>query len=145
MKGGKKYTQAEFNKDLMELTNLINGLDGGANKAEKRSFKLVEVDGKPVMAGRYTADAPLTAARRAYSVLCRKAKGDKCTHKFYIQETTRGSNKKVYGPYHGKRTKRSKPVKVKIAGKEVVYKYNSEVKSMSGNQKGGNKKWAFYS
>jgi len=144
MKGGKKYTQAEFNKDLMELTNLINGLEGGAS-TEKRSFKLVEVDGKPAIKGRYTADAPLTAARHAYSVLCRKAKGDKCTHKFYIQETTRGSNKKVYGPYLGKRSKRSKPVKVKIAGKDVIYKYNSEVKSLGGDQKGGSKKWAFYS
>jgi len=144
MKGGKKYTQAEFNKDLMELTNLINGLDGGA-RSEKRSFKLVELNGKPVVAGRYTADAPLTAAQHAYSVLCRKSKGDKCSHKFHIQETTRGSNKKVYGPYLGKRKKLAKPVTVTIAGKKVVYKYDSDVKHLSGSQKGGSKKWSFYS
>ncbi len=95
------------------------------------------------MVGRYTADAPLTAARHAYAVLCRKAKGDKCTHKFYIQETTRGSNKKVYGPYLGKRKKRAKPMTVMIKGKKIVYKYDTSVKLL-GDQKGGYKKYAFY-
>jgi len=137
-----KYSQAEFNKDLAELTNLINGLDGGA-KAEKRTFKVVEVDGKAKMAGRYSADSPLTAARRAYSILCRSSSGDKCTHKFMLKETTRGSNKKVYGPYVGSRKKRAKPLTVMIAGKKITYKYDSTVRSMK-DQKGGNKKWKFY-
>lgn len=138
---GKKYTQNEFNKDLTELTKLINGL-GGA-KADKRSFKVVMVDGKSVNKGRYNADSPLTAARRAYSVLCRDSKGDKCTHKFMLKETTRGTNKKVYGPYLGSRKKRSKPLTVTIAGKKITYRYDSSVKSLK-SQKGG-KKWSFYS
>jgi hypothetical protein len=132
-----KYKQSEFNNDLMELTKLINGL-GGGGKGEKRSFKLVQVDGKTVNKGRYNADSPLTAARRAYSVLCREASGDKCTYKFMLKETTRGSNKKVYGPYLGSRKKRAKPLTVMIAGKKITYKFDSSVKSLK-DQKGGKK------
>ena len=47
--------------------------------------------------------SPGQAARRAYKQICNKhnLKGTKCKITFSLRETTRGSSKKVYGPYAG--------------------------------------------
>ena len=67
---------------------------------------------------------------------------------FSIQETTRGSDKKIYH-YEGKRVKLSKPIVLKLKDKrtgkvkEVVKKYNNVIKSLGyehpDDKKGGRK------
>jgi hypothetical protein len=53
-----------------------------------------------------------------------------CSYKFAIQETTRGSNKKVYH-YQGKRVKLAQPIVLELKDKKtgdvkkVVKKYNN--------------------
>lgn len=115
----------------------------GGKMGDKRSFKLVEVDGNAVREsnqGRYTGVAPEVAAEHAFRQLCLRKKGDKCSHKFFMAETTRGSKKKVYGPYKGEQKLRPKPLKFKRGKDTIVSKYQREVR-LVGNQKGG--RWAF--
>ena len=160
-----------FKQELSRLEGLLNSLNrknksrkvaakkGGANKPsdDSRFFKLVSVNGKDVEdGGRYELPlktksgkaqrrGPKDKASTAFSELCQKhkKKGEECRFKFAIQETTRGSNKKVYH-YEGKRVKLSKPVVLKLKDKktgkvkEVVKKYTNVIKSLgSDNLKGG--------
>lgn len=123
-----------------------------------RHFKLVEVSGKSVDDdGRYNLPAttskgkpqkrgPKEMASKAFTQLCKKHKrGDECHFKFAIQETTRGSNRKVYH-YEGKRVKLAKVESYKTkGGKTIERKYRNELKSLGSSaeqsQKGG---WVFY-
>ena len=164
-----------FQKELTKLEGLLNSLNkrnskrktgrmsGGANKnknsEDSRFFKLVSVNGKEVEdGGRYELPlrtkygkpqrrGPKDKASTAFSELCQKHKRkEECKFKFAIQETTRGSDKKVYH-YEGKRVKLSKPVVLKLKDKktgkvkEVVKKYTNVIKSLgsehSKNHKGG--------
>lgn len=165
-----------FQKELTKLEGLLNSLNkrnssrrkngrmsGGANKnknsEDSRFFKLVSVNGKEVEdGGRYELPlrtkhgkpqrrGPKDKASTAFSELCQKHKRkEECRFKFAIQETTRGSDKKVYH-YEGKRVKLSKPVVLKLKDKktgkvkEVVKKYTNVIKSLgsehSKNHKGG--------
>jgi hypothetical protein len=137
----KTYTNKDFNKDLEELNRMMSQntnrghFSGGADG--KRSYKLVEVDGKRVSTGRYHGDSPSTAATRVFrSLVLREDKepGDGFTKTFTIKETTRGSGKKEYGPYVGKRSKRAKPITFKRGGETIVSKFVNEVvmKEMKG-------------
>jgi len=123
-----------------------------------RHFKIVEVSGKSVDDdGRYNLPevtskgkpqkrGPKEMASKAFTQLCKKHKrGDECHFKFAIQETTRGSNRKVYH-YEGKRVKLAKVESYKTkGGKTIVRKYRNELKSLGSSaeqsQKGG---WVFY-
>lgn len=121
---------------------------GAASKEETRFFKLISVDGKDVDGGRYELPAktksgkvqtrgPKDKASTAFSELCQKSKSksSECKHKFSIQETTRGSDKKIYN-YEGKRVKLEKPVILKLKDKktgkvkEVVKKFTNIIKSL---------------
>jgi len=121
---------------------------GGASSEETRFFKLIRVDGKDVDGGRYELPAktksgkvqtrgPKDKASTAFSELCQKnkSKGSECKHKFSIQETTRGSDKKIYN-YEGKRVKLAKPIELKLKDKktgkvkEVVKKFTNIIKSL---------------
>jgi hypothetical protein len=103
--GGLEYSDSDFE-------HFIYG-GGNNNNDEKRRFTVTEVDGKSVDlgdGGRYTVTliaSPSDAARKAFSALCKKF--EKASLTFSIRETTRGSKKKVYGPYIGNRKKLSKP------------------------------------
>ena len=61
-----------------------------------------------------------------------------CSYKFAIQETTRGSDKKVYN-YQGKRVKLAKPVVLKLKDKktgkvkEVVKKFKNVITSLGSS------------
>jgi hypothetical protein len=123
-----------------------------------RHFKIVEVSGKSVDDdGRYNLPevtskgkpqkrGPKEMASKAFTQLCKKHKrGDECHFKFAIQETTRGSNRKVYH-YEGKRVKLAKVESYKTkGGKTIERKYRNELKSLGSSaeqsQKGG---WVFY-
>lgn len=142
-----KYSEAMFESDLFDLENLVNSYNasGGVGK-DRRSFRVVEVDGKPVkagtrMAGRYHINTktqnPSDAAKKAYSALCNKMgkRNAGCRCNFIIRETTRGSKHKEFGPYLGTRKKLAKPEIVKFPKGIVKYEYNSSVKLVG--QKGG--------
>ncbi len=120
---------------------MFNKMFGGAKS--KRTFKLsnvVNTDGCPTKfkPGRYTGD-PQSAARKAFNVLCnhKNIKG-KCMFYVSMQETTRGSGRKVMvadnnnkgkkamlqkkvSHYKVERTKLPKPV-VRFEGTENEYK-----------------------
>jgi hypothetical protein len=117
---------------------------GGGLENESRFFKLVSVNGKEVDGGRYELPAitksgksqtmgPKDKASTAFSEICKKNnKKGECSYKFAIQETTRGSNKKVYH-YEGKRVKLAKPIVLELKDKKtgkvkkVVKKYKNVI------------------
>lgn len=121
-------------------------LSGGA-ESDSRFFKLVSINGKEVDGGRYELPlktktgkpqtrGPKDKASSAFSEICQKNKEKgECSYKFAIQETTRGSNKKVYH-YQGKRVKLSKPVVLKLKDsktgkvKEVVKRFKNVITSL---------------
>lgn len=62
---------------------------------------------------------PKDKASTAFSEICKKNnKKSECSYKFAIQETTRGSNKKVYN-YEGKRVKLDKPIVLELKDKKT--------------------------
>jgi hypothetical protein len=115
---------------------------GGGLQNESRFFKLVSVNGKEVDGGRYELPAktksgkqqtrgPKDKASTAFSEICHKNnKKGECSYKFAIQETTRGSNKKIYH-YQGKRVKLAKSIVLELKDKKtgkvkkVVKKYKN--------------------
>lgn len=137
--GGRKKSEEEY--------DFSGGADG-----DSRFFKLVSVNGKSVDGGRYELPlktksgkpqtrGPKDKASSAFSEICQKnnEKGE-CSYKFAIQETTRGSDKKVYH-YQGKRVKLAKPVVLKLKDrktgkvKEVVKKFKNVITSLgSGHE-----------
>jgi WD40 repeat protein len=116
-----------------------NGIQSGRGlQNESRFFKLVSVNGKEVDGGRYELPSktksgkeqtrgPKDKASIAFSEICKKNnKKSECSYKFAIQETTRGSNKKVYH-YEGKRVKLTKPIVLELKDKKVVIKYKNVI------------------
>jgi len=102
--------------------------------SDKRSFKIVEVGdmrrqkGKHNLGGRYISSTPLSAAKKAFTRVCRETaiKGQ-CTLVIKIQETTRGADGKIF-TYKGKRE--LNPVTVMRNGVEVTYKYKTKLVSV---------------
>ena len=148
--GGKKQQKSHSENDAYESPIWNNESDNefsGGAEGTSRFFKLVSVNGKEVDGGRY--ELPLTTktgkpqtrgpkdkASSAFSEICQKNKEKgECSYKFAIQETTRGSDKKVYH-YQGKRVKLSKPVVLKLKDKktgkvkEVVKKFKNVITSL---------------
>jgi hypothetical protein len=85
--------------------------DGGEDR-QKRTFKIVEVNGRPYpYYKRYRGAEPLDAAKKAFKFACKKLGMGKeaCNITFTLKETSRGSKKRDYGPYKGKWMKLSKP------------------------------------
>lgn len=142
--GGRKKKGSNMNN---EYNNFSGGADG-----DSRFFKLVSINGKAVDGGRYelplktkTGKAqtrgPKDKASSAFSEICQKnnEKGE-CSYKFAIQETTRGSNKKVYH-YQGKRVKLAKPVVLELKDrktgkvKKVVKKFKNVITSLGADHK----------
>jgi hypothetical protein len=131
---GRPRSNKFYNKDF----------PGGGLQNESRFFKLVSVNGKEVDGGRYELPAitksgksqtmgPKDKASTAFSEICKKNnKKGECSYKFAIQETTRGSNKKVYH-YEGKRVKLAKPIVLELKDKKtgkvkkVVKKYKNVI------------------
>jgi WD40 repeat protein len=116
----------------------IHKQNAGSLQNESRFFKLVRINGKEVDGGRYELPSktksgkeqtrgPKDKASIAFSEICKKNnKKGECSYKFAIQETTRGSNKKVYH-YEGKRVKLTKPIVLELKDKKVVIKYKNVI------------------
>lgn len=94
----------------------------------KRTFKIVEVDGKAVTMGRYTGDNHSTAAKRALASICEKYSNKKmtCKHTFSLQETTRGSDKKIK-TFTGERVKTKLPKPIKLSWGMVEYDVKTSI------------------
>jgi len=96
-----------------------------------RTFRLI-LDGKK--GGLVKGSSPSSAAKKA----CKKlsAETGKTSFKFELQETTKDSKKKVYGPYKGCLVKDK--IKVKMAGggpsKQNGYNANNEGKHNEGKK-----------
>lgn len=91
--------------------------------------------------GRYVGKTPQQAARKAFSKACQKTKTGKskrkvkgrCTLAVTMRETTRGSDHGL-SAYRFTRKLKKKPDKIKLKdGTEIVYKYETEVKSLNTN------------
>ena len=147
------YTQKQFESDLNQLEKLVskggyysgNGVgeeshqEGGAKDYDGsyRNFKIVEVNGKAV---KYDSGAsikehqtPLNAAKKLLKSICLQMglKGNKkldCHVTFVIQETTRGSKKKIYGPYKGKYAKYTPEEAKKATASGISFKMKPVVK-----------------
>jgi hypothetical protein len=138
-------SRSQKKRHTNKYTNEFN-FSGGA-ESDSRFFKLVSINGKDVDGGRYELPlktktgkpqtrGPKDKASSAFSEICQKNKEKgECSYKFAIQETTRGSNKKVYH-YQGKRVKLSKPVVLKLKDrktgkvKEVVKRFKNVITSL---------------
>jgi hypothetical protein len=155
MSANKKnmYTQKQFEKDLSQLEKLIS--KGGSSSIQQedsqdaqyggakeytgsyRNFKVVEVNGKAV---KYDSGAsikdhqtPLNAAKKLLKSICLQMglKGMKkldCNVTYVIQETTRGSKKKMFGPYKGKYAKYSPNEAKKATASGISFKMKPVVK-----------------
>jgi hypothetical protein len=141
--GNKKQKRSKYNNDNKHH-------NGGASEGDSRFFKLVSINGKAVDGGRYELPlktktgkpqtrGPKDKASSAFSEICQKNKEKgECSYKFAIQETTRGSDKKVYH-YQGKRVKLAKPVVLKLKDsktgkvKEVVKRFKNVITSLGSN------------
>ncbi len=149
-KGSKKETYSRNfsgGRQKSEEEEFSGGADG-----DSRFFKLVSINGKSVDGGRYELPlktksgkaqtrGPKDKASSAFSEICQKNKEKgECSYKFAIQETTRGSDKKIYH-YQGKRVKLAKPVVLKLKDKktgkvkEVVKKFKNIITSLGSGDK----------
>jgi hypothetical protein len=139
-------TGGTYDDTTIKLFNIpirVNQSAGYKNN-ETRFFKLVSINGKEFDGGRYELPAktksgkaqtrgPKDKASIAFSEICKKNnKKGECSYKFAIQETTRGSNKKVYH-YEGKRVKLAKQIVLELKDKKtgevkkVVKKYKNVI------------------
>jgi hypothetical protein len=144
--GGSRKNNNNKNNAHGNQYNQEYDFSGGA-EGNSRFFKLVSVNGKAVDGGRYELPlktktgkpqtrGPKDKASSAFSEICQKNKEKgECSYKFAIQETTRGSNKKVYH-YQGKRVKLSKPVVLKLKDsktrqvREVIKRFKNIITSL---------------
>jgi hypothetical protein len=84
-----------------------------------RIFRLI-LDGKK--GGLVKGSTPSSAAKKAYKKL--SAESGKSSFKFELQETTKDSKKKVYGPYKGCLVKDK--INIKMVGGEPKYTKNEK-------------------
>ena len=98
--------------------------------SSKRHFTAV-IDSKEY--GLYISSIPSSAARKVVSKLCANNKNKKV--KFSVRETTRDSNKKVYGPYIGYMQKLNKPVE--LEGRVIKYKPIAKLDKKGSKMQGG--------
>lgn len=109
--GGAKSLKKKVKKSsLKKVKKTKKVVKKRVKSTEKRHFKIVEINGKSKRLGDFyvskLSGTPSSAAKKALRSVCTalKIKGAKrigCKVTFCIQEVTRGSKNKVYGPYKG--------------------------------------------
>jgi hypothetical protein len=131
-----------------------NYTEGGAKKytGTYRNFKIVELNGKPVKFDNSASikehQTPLSAAKKLLKSIClhmglKGMKKLECKATYVIQETTRGSKKKIYGPYSGKYSKYTEEEAKKATASGISFKMKPVVKlhkktgKISSPMKGG--------
>lgn len=93
---------------------------------KKRNFT-VEKSDNGFTGGLYTGHSPTSAAKKSASKIFDKSHKGNTVH-FVLRETTQGSKKKMY-KYKAILHKHNPPLKVMIAGKEVLIKKKIDIKS----------------
>ena len=139
-KGGEeKQNNVKMNnnkKSNNKMNNKMNNNKKPNKKSNKkgnsdgtRHYKVLSVNGRPYpFYRRYKGAEPKDAAKKAGKFICKKLNmsNKNCKLKFQLKETTRGSDKRVYGPYVGNYEKLSKPRTLKFPGKKqftVTHKF----------------------
>jgi hypothetical protein len=111
-----------------------------------RNFKIVELNGKSVKFDNSASikehQTPLSAAKKLLKSIClhmglKGMKKLECSATYVIQETTRGSKKKIYGPYKGKYSKYSPEEAKKAMASGISFKMKPVVKLNKSTMKGG--------
>jgi len=103
------------------------GQRGG--EAQVRYYKVLSVNGRPYpFYRRYKGAEPKDAAKKAGKFICKKLKmkNKNCKLTFQLKETTRGSDKRSYGPYNGHFEKLAQPRTLRFKGKKpfvVTHKF----------------------
>lgn len=158
------YTNQKYQEHLKELEKSLKNNNsnhtGGENNNNERHFKVIELDGQVVDFGYLTLQkktksgkpgpGPLSAAKKALRSISEhlgmmKDKKLKINVTFKIQEITRGSSKKIYGPYKGhyrkftNKEKKEKKLKSK-SGKIITFNMEPIVKLNKKNNKNTKKK-----
>lgn len=120
------YPMKSFEQDLKQLGGMIEHFysQKGGKKSDnenvtKRRFKILDVNGKKYpYSSSYKGTTPGQAASHVGNYVCNKHLNimdkSKCTFEFNLVETTRGSSKKVYGPYVVSYEKLAKPRNLKF-------------------------------
>jgi hypothetical protein len=120
----KKKKSSLMEKTKNTLKKAKRALFGKSKKggATKRYYKVVNVNGKPYLwYKRYSGAEPKDAAMKAFHFICKKLdQGKECKITFTLKETTRGSEKRTYGPYKGRYQKLATPRVVNIKGKKIT-------------------------
>ena len=138
-------------KKAKKATKATKSMKGGKREEGTRTFRVHTIEGRavePEQGGTYViseAGNPGDAARKAFRAVCQGANREGAQHKhknkvnigkskcefvFTLQEKTRGSSHKIYGPYKGVRKNLPKPIEVKgiKGGPKIVRKHTYEVK-----------------
>ena len=116
-----------------------------------RYFTLCKLNNKEIEFGRVkissSSGKPIDAAKKLLKSICdyqdlTKNNKLKCKALFYIRETTKGSNKRIYGPYKGSFKKYEKPAILKLDNgkiiKHTMYPFVVKIKNQNKTiQKGG--------
>lgn len=103
----KKSTSTKRKKSKKRSSSKKQQTGGVATRA----YKILTVNGRKYpYYRRYHGAEPKDAAKKAFHFICKKLNMNKtCDIKFVLQETTRGSKKRTYGPYRGRYAKLPKP------------------------------------
>ncbi len=150
----KKYTQKMFQTDLKKLEFFLNNnkemssnkskSEGGSKNSQTRRFKMIEANKNEVNIGyvKINSDkgSPYQAAKKLFSSYCHNKDltgNDKLKVKttFTIQETTKDSNHKIYGPYVGSWKSLNKEEKKSASRAGIQFNMRSKVKLLKGGKK----------
>ena len=113
----------DVRKNLVKLNSMVPNKKSNKKSDVKRSFKIISVNGEPyTYTNLYHGKEPKTAAKNAGKRICEKLKLYKNSNKysckivsFELQEATRGSDKRTYGPYTAEYEKLDKPKILKFS------------------------------
>lgn len=146
----KRYTKKNFEEDIHKLESFLGGMKKEENqKGGYRHFKLIEADKKEMNLGYVKVHpetgTPVSAAKklfRSYSHSLNLSGADKLKVKatFTIQETTKDSSKKIYGPYVGSWKALSEKDKKDATRSGVNFAMRSVVRLKGGSKKSNSKK-----
>ena len=130
----KKKKSKSVKKKSKSVKKKSKSQKGGAKKSH-RNFKIISVNDKPYKyPNNYKGAEPKNAAKKVGRFVCEKIgfakKNKSCKFSFMLKETTRGSNKRTYGPYQGFFEKRNKPKVFQFRGmkKKEVSTHEFKVK-----------------
>lgn len=105
-------------KEADGKTWTVKKIKGVKKWVYERRYKVLSVNGRPYPKySTYSGTEPKVAAKKAAKWICKQLNMNKnCTIIFQLKETTRGSDKRSYGPYKAHFQKLDKPKTFKFPG-----------------------------